>query len=151
MLLRQLSAGECMDLCSCRMQPADVPAGLRPLVQGCKQPCMQKQAQAHLRAQRGRSEVSSPAWGDCVAQAPAEVSRMVMPAPSDTILPPPTAPPEMCMRGPTKTAPCWYRGAGISPATALVRQQSAWEGNASLEPGTSKNGFKSKADSSQSP
>lgn len=76
----------------------------------------------HLRDQSGTADASSSsssedgAGREVVAQVPALVSRITLAAPSSTILPPPTAPPETCMRGPTNTAPCWYRAVGISPA-----------------------------------
>ena len=52
----------------------------------------------------------------CVHQVPAAVSSTTMLLWSSTMRPPPTAPPLMCSRAPTNTAPCWYRAVGMLPA-----------------------------------
>lgn len=75
---------------------------------------------AHRRAHSWLSAASAApaAAGACVHQTPAAVSSTTTGAASSTMRPPPTAPPEMCSRALTNTAPCWYRAVGITPARA---------------------------------
>mmetsp|Transcript_21598 Transcript_21598/g.59896 ORF Transcript_21598/g.59896 Transcript_21598/m.59896 type:complete len:262 (-) Transcript_21598:912-1697(-) len=70
------------------------------------------------RQRRVKSSLLPPVLGTDCTHWPALVSSTTVDVASSTILPPPTAPPDMCSRLPTNTAPCWYLPVGMAPGAA---------------------------------